>query len=209
MVARKRVCIAGRLFSAAGILLLGPQLALADEGGGPSRVMEASSPERAQSPTPTDPQARARAEILNSDAMLEALIWWDEYFAATAEDDEKEREELEARIANMSAVELRKFLLKFQRDRARARERQAAFDRSRQRLFAYRDSYLQEQQAASRAALKRAHYGDRRYFGTTHGHFAGPAPVPIRHDRAVRPPLITSLSVARYAVHRSIFGRLW
>ncbi len=209
MLVGKKVFCGGRLFLAAGMLLLGTHLALADEDDSRSRVVNTSSPERVESQRPADPEAAARVEILKSDAMLEALIWWDEYIAATAADDEKEHEELEARIAKMSAVELRKFLLKFQRDRELAKERQASVNNNRQQQLAFRQTYVRQQQAARQAALKRAGYGNRRYFDTTQRFFGGTTPSPRRRHRVVRPPLVTSLSVARYAVHRSLWGRRW
>ena len=197
----------GRLFLGAGMILLAAQLAFADEGDTGSPVVK-DSPGRVEAQEPDDPEAATRAEILDSDAMLEALIWWDEYFSASAEDDEKQREELEARIAKMSVVELRKFLLKFQRERQRGNERRAGAQRSRQQQLGYRHTYLQ-QQSTRQAALRRSYNGNRRYFGTTQQYYGRAARSPSRRLRAVRPPLITSLSVARYTVYRSLFGRAW
>jgi hypothetical protein len=155
-------------------------------------------------------EAAARAEIMQSDEMLKALIWFDEYFAASAECTGNEREALEAKLAGMSSIELRRFLLEFERERQLAKERQAAVEQQRRQSLARGRDYLREQQAARNAALSRSYRGsNRRFFGTTPDFHAGKAKVTPQRYSAFYPPLITSLEMARYGVYRSLFGRRW
>jgi hypothetical protein len=187
------------------MLLLGtsPGWAQQAEGGEPAAD---APPQAVETGEPADDEAAAREEILKSDAMLEALIWWDRYYAAAAGDHEQKLQELEDRIAKMSVMELRKFLMEFQLDRERDRQRKAVSDRNRQQVAAF---YSRQQQAAQQLAPKGTRRGGRPYFGTTGNYYRASSQAPRRRYYVVRPPMITSLSVARYSIYRSIFGRRW
>ncbi len=210
MIASNRVCYAGRLLSAVGVFVFGAHLAVAEERDGGGRLVTTPSPASVESPKPAVPDAATRAEILQSDVMLEPIIWWEKYYAATVQDDQEELEALKARIVGMSTVELREFLVKFRGERQLARHQQAARERVRQQLLACQQAYRRRQQAARQAALDRGYVGNRPYFGTTERHFsAGIASSASRQHRVVWPRPITSRSVATFAVHRSLYGRGW
>lgn len=157
-----------------------------------------------------DAEAAARAEIIESDEMLEALVRLDRYFAVQVEYDERQIEKFYAKLNKMSSTELRLFLLKFKRERAVIQKRHVAFERLRKQIQARKRDSLRRQRGPRGVAAHRSYHG---YFGNHHGYFTDKQRVTPTVGRVIdygpRPPLVTSLEVARYAVFRSILGSRW
>lgn len=154
-------------------LVSGAEAVSQDTGDGGAEHQKASKPAAATDPGPADAEATARAEILQSNEMLLALIWWEDHFAASAEDGKQAMEQLQGRLAKMSSLDLRRFLLRFQWDRDVALDRRASDEVMRREKMVVRQESIRRNAAAREAALDRAYYSDRRYFATTSHHFGG------------------------------------
>ena len=221
MVSRQSLRRGVGLFSAATLLILSGTLAAAAGGAGgepsPSRPKRGpyvelirqvlqegpAAADRDVDPEKAAEEAAAKADILQGDAMLEARVWLEEYFAVQVDYDEHEVAEFKARLVEMSAAELRLFLMRFQRQRALLKQRHEASERLRTKGLTLHRLAVQREQTDRRFAASIHRYDHYRNY------FVSSARVNPRRYRVVLPPLISSLSVARYAVHRAIFGRWW
>ena len=92
---------------------------------------------------------------------------------------------LEAKLAAMSSLELRRFLLSFRRARQLAQARQLSVEVMREQSLAARRDYLHWQQASRQAALDRTYFGFGHSFGTVPSCLLGGLPyAPPRYYRA-------------------------
>ncbi len=148
-------------------------------------------------------EAAAKAEIRQSDAMLQALVWLDEYFAVQMDYSQHEVTEFKQRLDNMSSTQLRWFLVRYERQRVLLRQRREASEHLRAQSMTLNRLAVQRQQAARKSAAATHRYGHP-------GGYSYPKPrATARYRGVVRPPLISSLSVARYTVYRAVFGGCW
>lgn len=224
MIGQRLVRFGGCLFSAAGLLLYSSTLVCAAQASGagngrppPSaakrrphlaligEVLQQNQPaaDRDVDPERAAEEAAAKAEILGSDAMLQAEVWLDEYFAVQVDYDQQEVARFKTRLQQMSSSELRSFLVRFQRQRELIRQRHQASERLRAQRITLNREAIQRQQSARKSAAGAHRYG--RYGGYSHHQ---KRVTPRRRD-VIRPPLVSSLSVARYAAYRAVFGGRW
>ncbi len=148
-------------------------------------------------------EAAAKAEIQQSDAMLQARAWLDGYFAVQMDYSEQEVIQFKQRLDKMSSMQLRWFLVRYEQQRALLGQRREASEHLRAQSVTMNRLAAQRQQTARKAAAGAHRYGHP-------GGYSYPKPrAKVRHRGTIRPPLISSLSMARYYVYRAAFGGYW
>ncbi len=146
-------------------------------------------------------EAAAKDAIHQSDEMLQARVWLDAYFAVQMDYSEDEITAFKQRLDGMSSTQLRRFLVRYEQQRAALGQRRRASADMRAQSITLNRLAVHRQQAARRSAA-----GSHRY-----GHPGGypKSTATVRHRATVRPPMISSLSMARHYVHRAIFHGCW
>ena len=132
--------------------------------------VQASEP--ASAAVQDEAEETARTRILESPQMAEALAWYEQYFATSAEATDEQRNDFAAAIDAMTSVELEEFLSNFQQRRIRAQQRQMISEGQRAQILA-RIHGLRRQQGSGRPAASVPAFGGGvrqgthgRYFGT-------------------------------------------
>jgi hypothetical protein len=89
-----------------------------------------------------------REKIWNSPSMLRARAWVQEYCERSAKITPEEAKQYQTELANLSPVQMKLWLLKFQHEEDTIRQQQADFNRGRQASLAQASMYRQQYQQA-------------------------------------------------------------
>jgi hypothetical protein len=89
-----------------------------------------------------------REKIWNSPSMLRARAWVQEYCERSAKITPEEAKQYQAELANLSPVQMKLWLLKFQHEEDTIRQQQADFNRGRQASLSQASMYRQQYQQA-------------------------------------------------------------
>jgi hypothetical protein len=89
-----------------------------------------------------------REKIWNSPSMLRARAWVQEYCERSAKITPEEAKQYQTELANLSPVQMKLWLLKFQHEEDTIRQQQADFERGRQASLAQASMYRQQYQQA-------------------------------------------------------------
>jgi hypothetical protein len=89
-----------------------------------------------------------REKIWNSPSMLRARAWVQEYCQRSAKITPEEAKQYMTELKNLSPVQMKLWLLKFQHEEDMIRQQQADFERSRQASLAQAGMYRQQYQQA-------------------------------------------------------------
>jgi len=121
------------------------------------RVIDSDTPcpcGQAHGKKQADAEASAKAEIIESAAMLEACLWLDEYFSVQVDYTKEEVTKFRAKVAAMSSGELRCFLGMFGRERGLLLEQRESSEYLRADSLALNQMALWKRHAEKKLASK-------------------------------------------------------
>jgi hypothetical protein len=109
-----------------------------------------AEPPAAAQAKPDDPATveAERQKIWNSEPMLRARAWLEDYFTKAAKVTPKEAQEYREHLQAMTPVQMRLWLLKFEEEEQRRKQAEAAWQQARQFELSQNEAALQRQQQA-------------------------------------------------------------